>query len=97
MSENALRSIDSTIARRICSLSNGGRSRLTRMLPWVPVGCTTHCVSGACACRFLVSSGVSSLVKVMSNLPVAIASIIVERFGMMVYSIASRYGLPGFQ
>ena len=97
MSENALRSIESTIALRICSLSNGGRSRLTSRLPCVLVACMMHCNDGACSCRPFISSGVSSAVKVRSNFPVAIARIIVERLAIMVYSIASRYGRPGFQ
>jgi len=33
----------------------------------------------------------------MSNLPAMKARIAVERFGMIVYSVPSRYGRPGFQ
>jgi hypothetical protein len=76
---------------------NGGLSKLISRLPWVLVGCMTQIAFGAWACTSFTSSGGSSPVKVMSNLPDTNARIEVERLGMMVNSMPSRYGLPGFQ
>ena len=94
---NALRSSASAIARRMSGLSNGGDVGLTMRLVVTLVGATTQTAFGACALMSLSSGIVTSVGKVMSNLPAMKASIAVERLGMMVNSMPSRCGRPFFQ
>ena len=93
----ACRSSVSASARRILGSSNGGTSRLTIRLMLAPVDRMVHCACGASLRMFFNNGTVTSFGKVMSNLPLAKASMRVERSGMMVYSMPSRYGRPGFQ
>ena len=53
-------------------------------------GATTQTAFGACCLTSLSSGIVTSVGKVMSNLPATKARIAVERFVMMVYSMPSR-------
>ena len=61
------------------------------------MGEMSQTASGICDFTSLTSGTVISYGKVMSNLPAANAKIAVERLGMIVHSIPSRYGSPGFQ
>ena len=62
-----------------------------------PVLRMVHRAFGA-SLRMVLSSGtVTSTGKVMSNLPLTKDSMRVERSAMIVYSMPSRYGNPGFQ
>src|SRR4051812_33505971 len=97
MSLNALRSSESAMARRRSALSNGGTSRFTIRLVLTFIGATSHTASGAWDLMSLSSGIVTSVGNVMSNLPAMNARIAVERLGMMVNSMPSRYGSPGFQ
>ena len=94
---NALRSSASAMARRMSRLSNGGEDELTMMLVLTLVGSTTQTAFGACVLTSFKSGIVTSVGKVMSNLPATKARIAVERFGMMVNSMPSRCGRPFFQ
>ena len=78
------------MARRIRGSSNGGISRLTIRLVLTPVSRMVHCACGASFRRFFRSGTVTSVGKVMSNLPLAKDSMRVERSAMMVYSMPSR-------
>ena len=93
----ALRSSASAIARRISGLSNGGAVELTMMLVLTLIGATTQTAFGAWVLTSLSSGIDTSVGNVMSNLPATNARMAVERFGMMVNSMPSRYGRPFFQ
>ena len=86
----ALRSSVSASARRILGLSNGGASRLMIRFTLTPLSRMVQSALGA-SCRMFLSSGtVTSVGKVMSNLPAMNDSMRVERSGMMVNSMPSR-------
>ncbi|MGY3462467.1 hypothetical protein ACVWW5_007917 [Bradyrhizobium sp. LM3.4] len=87
---NALRSSDSAMARRMSMLSNGGADELTMMLVATLLGSTTQTAFGACDLTSFNSGMLTSVGKVMSNLPATKARMAVERFGMMVNSMPSR-------
>ena len=93
----ALRSSVSAIALRTSALSNGGRSRLMIRLIETFSGVVSQIAFGSCECTSFSSGMLTSVGKVMSNLPAMKARIAVERFGMMVNSMPSRYGRPCFQ
>jgi hypothetical protein len=90
MSLKALRSSESAMARRRSALSNGGTSRLTMRFVLTFMGATSHTASGAWDLMSFRSGIVTSVGKVMSNLPAMKARIAVDRFGMMVNSSPSR-------
>ena len=94
---NALRSSVSIIARRISGLSNGGLSRLIIRFVLTLVGTSSHTAFGAWSLMSFISGTEISVGNVMSNLPATKPSTAVERFGMIVYSMPSRYGRPGFK
>src|SRR5262245_54407810 len=97
MSLNAVRSIESTMALRICGLSKGGLSRLTSRLACVLVGNISHCAHGAWLLMSFRIGTVISPVKVRSTLRAMKAGVDVGRLEMIVYSMPSRYGRPFFQ
>ena len=90
MSVNALWSSASDHGRRICGLSNGGLSRLTRMLELTLVGRASQTASGFCALTSFSSGKVTSESNVMSNSPATKPSMRVLRLGTIVQSMASR-------
>src|SRR5215510_9456710 len=92
-----LRSSASAIARRMSVLSNGGSFELTMMLVETLLGATTQIASGACVFTSFSNGIDTSVGNVISNLPATKARIAVDRFGMMVNSMPSRYGRPFFQ
>src|SRR6202049_2519667 len=97
MSMKALRSIVSAIARRNSGLSKGGILRLMMILVDSVAGPTWQTACGAWSLTSFNSGIDTSYGKVMSNWPATKARIAVDRFGMMVNSMASRDGRPGFQ
>src|SRR6516162_3662400 len=94
---NALRSSVNASARRTSMLSKGGDDEFTMILVETLSGATTQIAFGAWDLMSLSRGTVTSVGKVMSNLPAMKARIAVERFGMMVNSMPSRYGRPFFQ
>ena len=94
---NALRSIASAIALRICGLLNGAASRFTIRLRLM------YCVRdladrlGRLRLHVLEQRDGDVVVKVMSNSPATKARMRVDRLAMMRHSMASRYGRPFFQ
>ena len=86
----ALRSSASIIARRMSGLSKGGLSRLISRLVLTLVGTSSQIACGAWLLMSFISGTVTSVGKVMSNLPATKPRIAVERFGMIVYSMPSR-------
>jgi len=78
------------MARRIAGLSKGGFSRLTMRLVLTLVGFSSQIACGACAFTSFRSGIVTSVGKVMSNLPAMKARMAVDRLGMMVNSMPSR-------
>src|SRR5262245_50335267 len=98
MSTNALRLSDSGLARR-CSRAylNGSFCEFTRMVDLTYIETREHTACGACDFTSLSSGMVTSVGKVMSNLPATKARIAVDRLGMMVNSMPSRYGRSFFQ
>ena len=91
---NALRSSASDIALRISALSNGCEPRLTIRLTATPVDLSSHTAFGAWVFMSFISGAETSVGKVRSNSPVVKARMRVERFSMILMSMASRYGLP---
>src|SRR5712671_2687353 len=96
MSRKACRSRLKAIARRSSGWSNGATSRFMTRLRLTLVGLSSQNASGAWLLTSLVS-GTDRPPKVMSNLPETNVSTAVDTLRMMVYSIPSRYGWPGFQ
>src|ERR1700716_4615704 len=92
-----LRSGARAIARRISGWSKGGASRFTIKLVLWFAGSKSQTVFGASLFMFFISGTVIPDGNVRSNLPAMKARIAVERFGIIVHSIPSRYGLPSFQ
>src|SRR5690348_10758536 len=90
MSMKALRSSVSPSARRILGLSNGGAWALTIRFELTPVSRMVQMALGVSALMFLSSGTVTSVGKVMSNLPLMNDSMRVDRSGMMVNSMPSR-------
>jgi len=90
MSTKALRSSVRASALRMRGSSKGGASLLTIRLVLTPVARMVHCACGASRLMFLSSGTVTSVGKVMSNLPLMNDSMRVERSGMMVNSMPSR-------
>ncbi len=87
---NALRSMASDIALRMSGLSNGGLTRLTIKLTCVPVGTISQIAFGARAFISLIRGTLTSDGKVISNSPVAKASIRVARLSIIRNVISSR-------
>ena len=69
---------------------NGGLSRLTMKLKATIVGSISQIADGAWFLTSFTVWTVCSYGKVMSNWPAIKARVWVERFGMIVHSIASR-------
>ena len=85
------------IARRSSGLSNGGTARLMIAVRLVFQLAISQLISGA---WFLISFNSDIGTKpgpVRSNWWAPRARIQVEAFRMIVYSMPSRYGRPGFQ
>ena len=97
ISLNALRSSASTSARLMSGLSNGGSSRLMIRFVLTLVRRMTQSASGSCRLISRSNGTETSVGYVMSNVPDTNPSIRVARLGTIRYSIASRYGKPGFQ
>ena len=87
----------SAIARRRSALLKGGASRLTIRVLAMPRGRNSQIASGAWLLISFNRGIVTSYGNVMSTLPATKASSAVERFGMIVHSMPSRKGRPGFQ
>ena len=90
MSLNGFWSIASTSARRSSGLSNGGASRLIRMLVLTLVGRASQTASGFCALTSFSIGKVTSESNVMSNSPATKPSMRVLRLGTIFQSMASR-------
>src|ERR1700704_4239184 len=94
MSMNALRSMLSATARRISGLSNGGFVRDMMMLVASVAGPTSQIACGDWSLTSFSNGIDTSYGKVMSNLPATKARIAVDRLGMIVNSMPSRWGRP---
>ena len=85
------------MALRMSGLSNGGLTRLTIRLDCVPVVIISQIAFGARALMSPIRDTLISAGKVMSNSPVANASIRVARLSMIRNVISSRNGRSFFQ
>src|SRR5262249_19404990 len=85
------------IARRSCSLSNGGLVRFTIRLVLTPVGASSQIAFGERAMTSPMSGTVTSATNVRSNSLAEKARMRVERLPMIRNSISSRYVRPGSQ
>ena len=97
MSIKALRSRVSAIARRRSGLSNGGARELTIRLLLTPLGRNSQIAWGSWRSISFNKRHGHLVGNVMSIFPASKAKSAVERLGMIVHSIPSRYGRPGFQ
>src|SRR5215467_2708914 len=97
MSMMPCRSIANVIARRSCSLSNGGLLRFTIRFVLTPVGTSSQIAFGERANTSPMRGIVTSATNVRSNSLAEKARMRVERLPMIRNSISSRYGRPGFQ
>ena len=91
---NALRSKLSAIARRRSGLSKGGPARFRIRLRAALSGTSSQIASDA---WLLTSFNRGGCKEIMSNFPAMKPNILVDVFGMIVYSIPSRYGRSFFQ